>query len=91
MRQAAIALRRRIAAGPAGAEVHRGDEDEASREESLAAHAGDRDRPVLERLPQCLERRPSELAQLVQEEHAAVGEGRLAGARTGAAADDRGR
>ena len=46
-------------------------------------------RPVLERLPQRLERRPRELGELVQEEDAAMREPRLAGTRPGASADDR--
>ena len=51
--------------------------------------ARDGDRPVLQRLPKGLQRRPVELGQLVEEEHAAMRKGRLAGPRTGAAADDR--
>ena len=48
---------------------------------SAPADARDRDRAVLERLAQRLERRPRELRQLVEEQHAAVREGRLAGPR----------
>ncbi len=51
--------------------------------------ARDRHEPVFKRLAQALERRARELAQLVQEQDAAVGEARLAGTRARAAADDR--
>ena len=49
----------------------------------------DRDRTVLERLPQRLEHEPRELGELVEQEHAEVGERRLARAGRRAAADDR--
>ena len=49
------------------------------------------DAAVLERLAQRLERRPRELGQLVEEQDAVVGEGRLARARLRAAADQAGR
>ena len=46
--------------------------------------------PLLERLPERLERRPRELGELVEEEHAAVGERDLPWARRRAAADEPG-
>ena len=54
------------------------------------SHAGDRHHPVLERLAQRLERAAPELRQLVQEQHAVVGEADLARPRDGAAADEGG-
>ena len=87
----ARALRRRIAAAGTGTEIHRRHELEASREDGLAGRSGDRDRAVLERLTQRLECRSLELRQLVEKQHAAVGEAGFAGARPGAATDDRGR
>ena len=71
-------VERRIAAAAAGAEVHRRDELEASREERHALRARDADDAVLERLAERLERGPQELRQLVEQQHAAVREARLA-------------
>src|SRR5206468_9356585 len=59
------ALRGRVAAGAAWAEIHRRDELEARREDDLAPNPCNRDRPVFERLPQRLERVARELGQLV--------------------------
>ena len=79
-----------IAARTTGTQVHRGDELEARREDGAPGRRGRPRRPVLERLPQRLERRPLELGQLVEEEDAAVREARLAGSRHPApAADER--
>ena len=55
----------------------------------MPADPGDRDDAVLERLPQRLEHGTRELGQLVQQQHAAVGQARLAGPRHGTTADDR--
>src|SRR5205814_2741089 len=65
-------LRRRIAARPAWAQVHGRDELKPSREDDPAADPRDRDRSVLQRLAQRLERVPRELGKLVEEEHATV-------------------
>ena len=85
------ALDGRIAPRTARAHVHRADELEASREESVSSDAGDRDDAVLERLPERLEDGARELRQLVEEEHAVMGERDFAGPRTRAATDDGGR
>ena len=80
------------AGSPRPAHGHRfivADELEPGREERLARRPRDRDDAVLERLPQRLERGPLELGQLVEQQHAAMREARLAGPRPGAAADDR--
>ncbi len=73
------------------AEVHRGHEPEPGREARPAPNAGDRHLAVLERLPQRLEQRPGELRQLVEQQHAAMGEADLAGAGRHSASDHRGR
>ena len=75
--------RPRVAAPAARAQVHRPDEREAGRVEPAAAHAGDRDRPVLDRLAKRLENRARELGKLVEHEHAAMGERHLARSRAG--------
>ena len=54
-----------------------------------AGGARDRDEAVLQRLPQRLERGSRELGQLVEEQHAAVREARLARTQSRFAADDR--
>ena len=66
-----------VLAHAARAGVRRGDEREARREDHHALGADDRHAAVLERLAQRLERRPGELGELVEEEHAVVGERRL--------------
>ena len=81
----------RIAPPTAGTEIHRPDKDEPSRIDRVSLHAGDCDPPVLERLPQRLERRPVELRELIEKEDAAMRERRLAGTGPGASADDRSR
>ena len=75
----AAALDGRVATRAARAEVHGRDELKAGREHRAAADARDRDRAVLERLPQCFEHRPGELGQLVEQQHAVMSERRLAG------------
>ena len=76
------------AAEAARARVRGGDEHEARREDHDLLAADDRHVAVLERLPQRLEARARELRQLVEEEHAAVRERRLAGLRRVGAADE---
>ena len=66
------------AAEAARARVRGGDEHEAGREDHDLLAADDRHVAVLERLAQRLEARAGELGQLVEEEHAAVGERGLA-------------
>ena len=83
----ARALRGRIAAGAAGAQVHRPDELEARRERRAAADARDRDDAVFERLPQRLEGGTRKLGELVEQEDAAVRERDLARARRRPAAN----
>src|SRR5215470_3292612 len=73
----------------ARAGVHGRDELEPRGEAERAARAGDGDAAFLERLPQHLEDVASELGDLVEEEHAVVGEAHLAGSRHGPAADER--
>ena len=85
------ALCGRVASRTARAQVHRPDQLEARRKLCLAARAGDADHAVLERLAERLQRRPRELGELVEQQHAVVGEARLARPRAGAASDDRGR
>jgi hypothetical protein len=94
----AVALDRRRAArtlaqlraGPAArARVGRGDEQEAAREPQGRRRAPDDHLALLERLAQGLDRRALELGQLVEEQHAAVGQRDLAGPRHAAAAEQR--
>ena len=66
---------------PAGARVGRGEQHEARGVDGRVARADDRDAPVLQRLAQRLERRAGELRELVEEQHAVVGEHDLAGRR----------
>ena len=77
-------------AAPAGAGVRRGDEHEAAGQALPGAGPGDRHPAGLQRRPQRLERVAPELAELVEEEDAAVGQGRLARPRRVAAADQAG-
>ena len=74
-------------AAPAGARVGGRDQHEAAGQPLPGARPGDRDRAGLQRRPQRLERVAAELAELVEEEDAAMGERRLARARRVAAAD----
>src|SRR3712207_3645476 len=85
----ARALERGIPARSAGAQVHRADQQEASREHNPAGNASDRDRPVLERLAKRLERRARELPELVKQENAVVRKAHLSRCRPGPPADDR--
>ncbi len=63
--------------------VHRPDQQEAGREVDRTSSPSDPDDMLLERLAQCVEDRRRELAQLVQEEDAGVGQGDLARAQPG--------
>ena len=72
------------AAEAARARVGGGDEHEARREDHDLLAADDRHVAVLERLAQRLEARAGELRELVEEEHAAVRERRLARLRRAA-------
>ena len=85
----ALAVGGRIPTGAARAEIHRGDELEARREDGPPGHAGHADDAVLERLAQRLERGPLELRELVEHEHAPVREARLTRPRPRPAADER--
>src|SRR5204862_7833240 len=84
-RALAVVARRTV---PTGARIRRRDEHEPAGQLDRMAGADDRDGPVLERLAQRLERVASELAELVEEEHAPVGEGDLAGPRRRPASDE---
>ena len=75
---------------PAGAGVRRGDEHEPRREDRAPLPADDHRPAVLERLAERLEGRARELAELVEEQHAVVGQARLAGHGDRAAADEPG-
>ena len=66
-----------LVAHPAWARVRRGDEHEPGRERHHLLAADDRHAAVLERLAQRLQARADELAQLVEEKDAVVGERRL--------------
>ena len=93
--QVAGALRGRAGAGlqgraAAAAGIGGGDELEAGGEAGGARGAGDDDAGVLERLPQGLQDALGELGQLVEEQHAVMGEADLAGMRNAAAADEAG-
>src|SRR5436309_14979168 len=74
---------------PKNSEVDRGNQLEPGREERATCGPRDTDDAVLERLAERLEGRPRELGELVEEEHAQMGEARLAGTDAGAAADHR--
>src|SRR5690606_15736066 len=63
-------------------------EHEPGREARRALAADDRDVAVFERLTQCVERVAVELAELVEEEHAVMGQRRLPRSRSAAAADE---
>ena len=77
---------------PAGARVRAADEHEARGEHEARALTRDADHALLERLAERVERDRRELAELVEEQDAAVGEGDLPGTGPdGAAADERGR
>ena len=74
----------------ARARVGGGDEHEARREDHDLLAADDRHVTVLERLAERFEARARELAELVQEQHAAVSQRRLARLRRVGAADEAG-
>ena len=76
-----------IAKIAAGAGIHRRHQLEARREAHLVAGPGDNDLPAFQGLAQHLQHLAVELGQLVQEQHALMGQGDLAGLRTAAAAD----
>ena len=79
----------RVAEPAARAWIHRRDELEARGERTLPRGAGDVDRAGLERLAQHFENAPVPFRQLVEEEHAVMGERYLSGTRIAAAADQR--
>ena len=84
---AAAARADRVAAEPARARVGGRDQREARRERHRARpRASTTTRAVLDRLAQRLDRVAAELGQLVEEQHAAVREARLAGPQHGRAA-----
>ncbi len=70
--------------------VHRGDELEAGRQDDRAGSPDDGHPPVFERLPEGLEHVAAEFGQLVEEEHALVRPGHLAGCQERPAADHAG-
>ena len=90
-RQAALVARHLVGRAAAGrlalaqvaarAGVHRGDELKARRKVGPARRAADGDAPALQRLAQGLQRGARELGQLVEEQHAAVGQRDFARAR----------
>ena len=76
---------------PHGHGIGAADQHEARREHEARALAGDAHHALLERLAERVERDGRELAELVEEQHPAVGEGDLAGpGPAGAAADESG-
>jgi hypothetical protein len=79
-----------VAVVAAGAGVHGGDEHEAGGEGEGAGGAGDGDGAVFERLAHDLQGAAAEFGEFVEEEHAVVGEGDLAGAGVAAAAEQAG-
>src|SRR4029077_9408893 len=82
----ATALRIGLAT-PARAGVGGGDQHEATGQAAVAAGTGDRDPAALERRSQRLQRVAAELAELVEEEDAAVGERCLSRSRRVASTD----
>ena len=80
----------RVAEVAAGTGVHGRREHETCRKGEAHGGPAQRDDAVLQRLAQHLEHVPAELGQLVQEQHAAVGQADLAGARDRPAADQAG-
>ena len=78
----------RVLADIAHRQLHRGDELKSGRKDRLPADPSDADRSVLERLPQRLQRRPSELGQLVEKEDAVMSEADFSGPRILTAADE---
>ena len=84
----ADALALAVAAVAAGARVHRRHEHEPRGIRHRRQAAADRHLAVLQRLAESLERGEPVLGELVQEEHAQVGEADLAGPRRASAADE---
>ena len=80
-----------IARISARARVGGGEQHEPRRVDGRVACPSDRHAAVLEGLAQCLERRARELRELVEEQHATVGENDLPDAATARAADQTGR
>ena len=81
---------RGIAEVTASAGVHRGDQLDPCWKCDVRVRPGDADVSGFERLPQRIEHRPLELGQLVEEQHAEVGEANLARTDAQAAADESG-
>ena len=79
----------RVVVVAAAARVHRRHELEACRVAHAARRSGDGQDALLERLAQRVQCGPVELGQLIEEEHAMVGESGLAGNQVRAAADER--
>ena len=79
----------RLARAAAAARVHRGDELNARRIGDAMVGPRDHRLSAFERLAQRIEHLRVELGQLVEEEHAEMGEGDFARARARAAADQR--
>ena len=77
----------RIAEITAGTGVHGRDEHETTRQRNLASAARDGHLAVFQRLAHDLEGGALELRQLVEKQHAMVGQGDLAGTGNGAAAE----
>ena len=80
----------RIGEVAAGAGIHGGDEHEAGRVGQRDQGAGQGDGVVFEGLAQGFDDVGFEFGQLIEEEHAVVGQGDFAGARVGTAADEAG-
>ena len=76
---------------PARTGIGGGEDLEPGREGQRSLRSRDRHRAVLDRLPQRLEARARELTELVEEEHAVMGEGDLPRSRRRTAADQPGR
>ena len=72
-------MMRRVAIVTAGAGVHRGNEHERARVFYRIVCTGDSNLPVFQRLTQDFKSGFAEFWQLVQEQHAVMGQGNLAG------------
>ena len=77
----------RISEEAARTRIHRGDEKQVARKDQGPRGPHDRNAMLLERLPDGLQDVAPELRQLVEEQHAAVREGRFAGRGAGPAPD----
>jgi hypothetical protein len=81
-----------ISAKTAGTRIHSSHEEKPGGKGARTRHPGNRDDSVLERLAQRLQRVPTELGKLVQEENTKVGQRELAWFRIGASpCESRGR